>query len=463
MNPEHAQLLELLDSILDRSYSDAQQQEFVRLMEEHPELKDHLIEQLRTHSLLQWQCDQLGMALPAAPPAILPLNLPITESLPNRLLRMVTRRWVWAAAAILLSVTAALVWNRIRQANLGQVAVAEVVESNLVTWSENSTGLLDGVHVVPGKLQMNSGQMTLRFRSGATVWVSGPASMQIVSDMLVKLDQGQATAQVPEWAHGFSIETSNVNVVDLGTKFGVLARPGGTTDVVVFEGQVDLHPTVTTTVSQKRLTQGEGVRVDNQGSMDRIVELRSDSHGDKWSTQAPPSWSDTTFKSIHDNIPSVDSPTYYQITPHGLEDDCRAFVDCVHEWNGLTSDGLPDFLLHADYVRTCNGYRYMNNLVITVELARPANVYVFFDRRVKPPDWLTDQFENIGVDIGLDEGPWWKGDTKHSLGVGGGESIDRILSVWRRRCETPETITLGAMGTMKGARVMYGIAATPLD
>jgi hypothetical protein len=460
MESDENRLLELLDCILDKSYSDAQQQEFRQLLEQHPLLNDDLVEQLRTHSLLQWQSDKLGLTIPSAP-AILPMNSP-TESLSNRLLRMVVKRWVWAAAVILLTVSATVVWYRIRQAHFSQLALAEVVESNFVTWSDNNSALLDPVHVVAGHLEMNSGQLTLRFRSGATVWVSGPASLQIVSDMLVKLDKGQATAHVPEWAHGFSIETSNVHVIDLGTKFGVVARPGGLTDVVVFEGQVDLQPTAPSSASQKRLTQGEGVRIDNQGTMDRIVEVRSDLRGENWSTQTP-SWSDTTFKSIHDNIPSVDSPTYYQITPHGLEDDCRAYVDCVHEWNGLTSDGLPDFLLHADYVRTCNDYRYLNNLEITVELARPAIVYVFFDRRVKPPSWLTEQFENTEFDIGLDEGPWWKGDTKHSVGVGGGQSIDRVFSVWRRRCETPETITLGAMGTMKGARAMYGIAATPLD
>jgi ferric-dicitrate binding protein FerR (iron transport regulator) len=460
MNSNHTRLLELLDCILDRSYSDAEQQEFVRLMEEHPELKDPLVEQLRTHSLLQWQCDKLGVAVPHAP-AVVPFKLP-TASAPNRMLRFATRRWLWAAAGILLMVSVAIAWNQMRQARLNQAAVAEVVESNQVIWSDGSSALLDPVHIVPGKLEMNSGQLTLRFRSGATVWVSGPASMQIVSDMLVKLDKGQATAHVPEWAHGFSIETSNVNVVDLGTKFGIVARPGGTTDVVVFEGQVNLQPTAPAAAPQKLLNQGEGVRIDNQGAMDRIMEISSDSHEVNWSTQEP-NWAQATFKSIHDNIPSADSPTYYQITPHGLEDDCKAYVDCSHEWNGLTADGLPDFLLHADYVRTCNNYRYINNLVITVELARPANLYVFLDHRVKPPSWLTEQFENISVDIGLDEGPWFKGDTKHSVGVGGGQSIDRIFSVWRRRCETPETITLGSMGTLKGGRAMYGIAATPLE
>ncbi|HZZ26552.1 MAG TPA: FecR family protein [Pirellulales bacterium] len=460
MNSQQTRLLDLLDCILDRSYSDSEQQEFVHLVEAYPQLKDDLIEQLRTHSLLQWQSDMNGVAISSAA-VVPPMNLS-AKSLSNRISQIIANRWVWIAAAIFLMISAMAAWHHIHQENLGRVAVAEVVDNNLVTWSDDSSALLDTVHVVPGKLEMNSGQLTLRFRSGATVWVSGPASMQIVSDMLVKLDRGQATAHVPEWAHGFSIETSNVHVIDLGTKFGVVARPGGTTDVVVFEGQVDLQPTATTALSQKRLNQGEGVRVDNQGSMNRIVEVHSDLRGENWSTQAP-SWNEATFKSIRDNIPSDDSPSYYQITPHGLEDDCRAYVDCTHEWNGLTSDGLPDFLMHADYVRTCNDYRYMNNLVITVELARPSNVYVFFDRRVTAPSWLTDQFENTGVDIGLDEGPWWKGDTKHSVGVGGGQSIDRIFSVWRRRCETPETITLGTMGTMKGARAMYGIAAKPLD
>ncbi len=187
-------------------------------------------------------------------PAILPMELPnegphashqafcsadSTESLPHKLLSIVAkRRWLWAAAAILVAAGVALGWRHIQQANQAQLALAEIVESDLVQWSDNSTALLDPVHIAAGKLEMTSGRMTLRFRSGATMWVSGPASLQIVSDMLVKLTDGQATAHVPEWAHGFSIETPNVNVVDLGTKFGVLARKGEPTDVVVFEGKL---------------------------------------------------------------------------------------------------------------------------------------------------------------------------------------------------------------------------------
>jgi hypothetical protein len=314
---------------------------------------------------------------------------------------------------------------------------------------------------------MKSGALTLKFRSGATMTANGDVSMRIVSDMLVLLDRGKATAHVPQWAKGFTIKTKDVEVVDLGTQFGVMAREQGATDVVVFEGKVDYKPTAgPAAASETLLSQGQGVRVNKEGAIDRIVEVRRDANKGQWSSDPSEfdqaDWSDTPFKSIRDNIPSVELPTYYQITPRGLEDDARAYVDAPHEWNGLTSDGLPEFLLDADYVMTRNDYRYINQFEMTVELAHPAMVYVFWDHRVPPPEWLTEQFENTGVDIGLDEGPWKPGDTKHSLGVGGGESIDNVFSVWSRRCEKPETLKFGSMGKRPGARAMYGIAAKPL-
>ena len=60
----------------------------------------------------------------------------------------------------------------------------------------------------------------------------------------------------------------------------------------------------------------------------------------------------------------------------------------------------------ADYVKTFNDYRYINEFEMVVELSRPANLYIFFDKRVPAPDWLESQFENTGIEIGLDEGPW---------------------------------------------------------
>jgi hypothetical protein len=115
----------------------------------------------------------------------------------------------------------------------------------------------------------------------------------------------------------------------------------------------------------------------------------------------------------------------------------------------------------ADLVRTFNDYRYMPALEMVVTLRRPANLYVFFDDRVPPPEWLSSQFEDTGVDIGLDEGKH-ELTPDHEVAVGGGNSIDQIFSVWKRRCTDLAPIRLGPVGPTPGARAMYGIAATPL-
>jgi hypothetical protein len=60
----------------------------------------------------------------------------------------------------------------------------------------------------------------------------------------------------------------------------------------------------------------------------------------------------------------------------------------------------------------------------------------------------------------------------NTTAVGGGNSIDNVFSVWRRRCVDGGTVSLGNAGeggqdriglSGKGGRAMFGIAATPLD
>ena len=167
--------------------------------------------------------------------------------------------------------------------------------------------------------------------------------------------------------------------------------------------------------------------------------------------------------------------TCYQTTYGGLQDDALAYADNpYHQWNGLTAEGLPAFLRGADYIKTFNDYRYRQDFELTIVISKPTNLYVFADNRIPPPDWLKEQFEDTGVDIGLDEGPWllqapekYRKLDKNTTAVGGGNSIDNTFSVWRRRCVHPGAVTLGNAGKWategKRGRAMYGIAATPFE
>jgi ferric-dicitrate binding protein FerR (iron transport regulator) len=461
MDAPEQRLQTLLESIIDGTCSDEERQEFASLVENHLELVTPLIEQLRTHSLLQWQCDEINaddLHVPAEAREALAMRGAST-----RRTRRVVLGWIGSIAAVLIVASGAIVWNLGRFQPKVQLAVAEVVEDSGVVWSDATTALRPGRQIYPGKLEIEAGALTLRFRSGATVLFRGAASMRIKSDMLVLLDRGQATAQVPHWAKGFTIETADVEVIDLGTQFGVMARGDGATDVVIFEGQVDVKPTGGSKRVQRRLDQGEAASISSRGTIHRIVEVRGDVKGG-WSTSNDLA-SKNAFKTIRDNIPPSDGTKYYyyQITTGGLVDDASAYVDRhPHEWNGLTAAGLPKFLRGADYTRTFNDYRYIAGFEIVVELARPADLYVLFDDRVPTPDWLLERFENTGVKIGLDEGPW-EGIPDHRTAVGSGNSIDNVFTVWRRRCLTPEEVTLGAVGESSEARAMYGIAAVPIE
>jgi hypothetical protein len=287
--------------------------------------------------------------------------------------------------------------------------------------------------------------------------------MMIESDMLVHLDRGQATAHVPESAIGFTINTPVINVIDQGTEFGVAVRDGGLTDVIVFDGIVDLKDGISSAGTAKRLEHGEGARVDRAGGFGRIMQVGRNAAGRWWTADFPDS-DMSVIREVRDNIPPSDGSKYfcYQITVRALGDDVGAYGDRhPHQWNGLTAAGLPEFLRGADYVKTFNDYRYMNDFAMVVEMARPANLFLFFDDRVPLPDWLLERFEDTGVNIGLDEGPW-EGIPDHRTAVGAGRSIDNVFSVWRRRCVENESVELGPVGDSSEARAMYGVAATPL-
>lgn len=462
------QLRETIDFALDGSCSDDQREEFVKLIDENPELTPKLVEQVFMHSLLQWQVEEttgcfaefeMPVSLKAASSSADNVSLRKTqEQYSNRS----QKPWLWAAAAILF-VGSLAVWQLLPARQHSAVVIAEIVDQQKVAWSDESKALLPNGLVSVGRLQTESGSFTMKFRSGPVIHVNGPSSMMIESGMLVHLDRGQVTAHVPEEAIGFAVKTPVIDVIDQGTEFGVAVRSSGHTDIVVFDGEVDLADSIGEAGVAKRLVRGEAARVDRQGVIERIMNVGRSGEGGWWTFDYPSNEVNLILR-VRDNIPPDDGSKFfcYQITYHGLDEDVDAYVDHPHQWNGVSADGLPKSLLTADFIKTFNDYRYVNDFEMVIELARPANLYVFFDDRVPPPAWLLSQFEDSGIDIGLDEGPW-EGIPDHVNAKGPGNSIDNVFSVWRRRCLDTSPVALGPVGESSEARAMYGIAATPLD
>lgn len=89
-----------------------------------------------------------------------------------------------------------------------------------------------------GSYQLVDGVLELEYDSGARIVVMSPAEFCLIDTMNLELTDGKISAEIPEAAVGFTIDTVGGSVVDLGTSFAVEARRGRNADVHVFEGEV---------------------------------------------------------------------------------------------------------------------------------------------------------------------------------------------------------------------------------
>ena len=205
-----------------------------------------------------------------------------------------------------------------------------------------------GAGLVVGQfLRLDAGTVALRFGHDALVTVEGPADVTPRSAMRLNATKGRVTVRVGSETRGFTVETPRAEVVDLGTEFGLEINETGRTDVVVFQGAIDLsYPTRNDPADPRdstRLTQGEALRLGSGGAVSRIVSVERLGDGGRWSTDAPVR-PDAVIERVDDDIPGLGSTKYYQVVPHGLFEDVPAYVDRPHQWNGLDHDGLPEAL-----------------------------------------------------------------------------------------------------------------------
>lgn len=314
-------------------------------------------------------------------------------------------------------------------------------------------------------IRVTSGSLEVSYPNGNSVMLHSPAAFQLVSAQKARVMIGRLTATVSEQGKGFTVVTPQADVIDLGTEFGVAVHDFGATDVVVFKGEIDVdcHNSAD---DAKRLRMGEGVRLAANGTASRLVSITDQTFSNTAEDQhsRPP-----IIAAVSDNIErDTDLYNFYEIVHEGMREDAHAFVDRVaHEYNGITSRGMPKRLLKGDYVKMFNSDKYKETIQIYVDIAQPANLYVLLDNRRAPPKWLASEFTDTGEDIGLDNGPFQtNGPNWHNRGpsgVGPGESIDDELSIWVKQVATPGVVQLGSLipDDPHGGN-MYGIVATPL-
>lgn len=185
------------------------------------DLRREYVEKRWIHALLEAESDSL--------PALLEES---QWTKPASTVRPVV--WLAAVAAVVLFGASLVLFAQSRPAPV----VATLIEAENCRWAGSDLPTVEGAGLSTGTLALTEGMATIRFASGATVTLEAPSVLVVESAMKCRLVEGSVVADVPESAHGFTIDTAQMEVIDLGTRFGVTTTPLGNSNVFVFEGEV---------------------------------------------------------------------------------------------------------------------------------------------------------------------------------------------------------------------------------
>lgn len=348
--------------------------------------------------------------------------------------------------------------------------VATLIQSTNVTWDSQYEPIDELSRVSIGqKLCIHQGTLKLIFDSGVEALVLAPCLMEIQDRDRVSCSYGRIAAKAGENGKGFVIDTPVARVTDLGTEFGVTISESGETEVAVFEGEVDVELGTADQRSQRKtstkrehLVQGQATLVGHDGQSRRVFSI-DNQRLPGVRDLAPLHSNSPVISAIRDNLSDrrPESRMFYRIIQAGLREDSKAFVDRDHQWNGVSEEGIPEELIGADYVMPFNDDKFAEDLQVRVMIAQPATVYLFFSNNTPVPEWLAANFQDTGIDLGLDEAAN-RFNQRKRLATGPAASIDKIFSIWKCTVDEPQELKLGSFERPADVQLgynMYGIAA----
>lgn len=411
------------------------------LLESSENARRAYVEQMRVHALLSWQRVRAPIALPSKTPA------------EQKIVRMPRWRWITAVAAVL--VAGLIGWW---QFTPNRAAVTfEVVAAS-------GSPFRVGDRLSQTSIELEQGSLSFRTESGALVDISGPARLELINSMHLRVLRGTVTADISEGSEGFIVETDQARVVDLGTRFSVSADKPGGTDVVVFEGKVEVFESARgkAPVPPKiTLVEGEAIRVDHtpQSRRLKIVPLGADARSVSSAAKSD------VVTDVTDNIADKGFRRFYGLIRGGMGEGARMYTTGHHRvWHSVPGVPFPSELLGADVICTFDVDRHERDLKIDLQISRPCELYVMTDSRKPAPDWVQKEFTDTGYR--LRSGPWVpKGTTQADLPkFYQGEKYYAPCIVWRKRIAEAGTVTLGSpwRDDQKGPPAMYGLAVKAL-
>jgi len=222
-----ARFLLLLEQSHDKPLNPAEAAELSTLLSAHPDLMKLMAESMLIDAEIRRDprlLDEMKLT-------------PGSSGRPGNIIPMIAFA---AAACVFLGL---FVFQSVRTpvASQAPAGVAVLSKSTNCKWASSTIPTAEGSHVPAGKLELVEGLATIVFDSGAEITLEAPATLEILDEMNARLISGTLVADVPPSAIGFTIDTKDAKVVDLGTRFGLSTSDDGKYLVQVLEGLVEVE------------------------------------------------------------------------------------------------------------------------------------------------------------------------------------------------------------------------------
>ena len=149
--------------------------------------------------------------------------------------------------------------------------VATLVKAKNAQWGSNTLSTAINTRLAEGEHYLKQGLVQILFDDGAEVLLQAPCKLHLESAGRMSLTSGAISADIPERAIGFEVDTPSGLITDYGTEFGVLATSDGKTETHVYQGMVTLESKVANDVANvpKQLRANQAATADPLG---RVTE-----------------------------------------------------------------------------------------------------------------------------------------------------------------------------------------------
>lgn len=261
MNPDPTEdLIERIHRLLDGEMEAHELAKLDAELRNDPEARKIYIETAALHSALQVQfSSQAELSRTHI--------IPIDRLLARQQKRII--RFASLATAAILMISAIVLWSNFSARPTSLARFETCPDGQYTLTLDGKPQSANQQTIQPGsRLKLTAGTVEATLSSGVRCIVDAPCDMVFHSEKLISLTEGTGLFHVPHATNGFTVQTRHLEVVDLGTEFGIVAQADGSDEVHVTQGSVRASARNSNKKSQAiTLKANQAYRVDGPGNL----------------------------------------------------------------------------------------------------------------------------------------------------------------------------------------------------